>query len=125
MADPSTALVVGASEEELDYVKGCLSDWECVPAPRNGRESGASVVPATPKLIIVHARKEWESTQAICQQARKASGSSAPILLVIGRYEISQGSAIKEMGNAAFIIAPFHEKELRDKIGELLESAEG
>jgi len=43
--------------------------------------------------------------------------------LVIGRYEITQGAAVSRMGNAGFIITPFDEKELRDKIAELLESS--
>lgn len=123
MADGSTGLVVGASVEEFAHVGQCLSDWECVRAPQNGQESGASLVPARPKLIIVYARKEWESTQAICQQVRKGLGSWAPILLVIGRNEIAQGGAIKEMGSATFIVAPFDAKELRGKIAELLGSA--
>ena len=67
MADGSTALVVGASEKDFDHVKQCLSDWECVSAPQNGLESGASLIPATPKLIIVYARKDWEYTKTICQ----------------------------------------------------------
>ena len=123
MAETSTALVVGASEEEFHHVKQCLSDWECVSAPQNGQESGGSLVPAIPKLIIAYARKEWEYTKTICQQVRDASDSSAPILLVIGRYEIAQGRAIEEMGNATFINVPSAEKELRQNIGQLLENA--
>jgi len=46
------------------------------------------------------------------------SNSAVPILLIIGRYEISQANAVKCMGNATFIIAPFDKKELQDKIVE-------
>jgi hypothetical protein len=43
-----------------------------------------------------------------------------PILLVVGRYELGQGNAVKRMGNAAFILLPFDEKQLRSKLAELL-----
>ncbi len=46
------------------------------------------------------------------------SNSAVPILLIIGRYEISQANVVKCMGNATFIIAPFDKKELQDKIVE-------
>ena len=71
---------------------------------------------------MVYARTQQKDTLAICEQLRSfPENSAAPILLVIGRYEISQGSAVKQMGNATFIITPFSEKELRGKITELLE----
>ena len=49
--------------------------------------------------------------------------SATPILLAISRYEIPQGNAVKEMGNAAFIMTPFGEKELRNKVHDLLEKS--
>jgi len=79
-------------------------------------------MPATAELIIVYARKEQKKTQAICEQLRSsAETSAAPIVLVISRYEIAQANAIKRMDNATFVITPFNEKELRDKIMEMQE----
>ncbi len=116
MADDAIALVVGASVEEFAHVKQCLSDWGTVNASLSEKE--------TANLIIVYARKDEESTLAICEQLRNSpENSSASILLVIGRYEFQQGSAVRRMGNATFIISPFGEKELRDKIAELLEGS--
>ena len=118
MTDGSIATVVGASEEELDHVKQCLSDWQCVPAPLNDEETEVSSIPAAAEAFIVYARKEREKTQAICEQLRNSTETSAaPIVLVIGRYEIVQANAIKRMDNAAFVITPFNERELRDKLG--------
>jgi len=37
----------------------------------------------------------------------------------IGCYQITQGSAVKRLGNATFIITPFQEKKLHDKIEQL------
>lgn len=77
-------------------------------------------MPTTPGLIIVYARKTEKNTLAICGQLRNSPESSAvPILLAISRYQITQGSAVKRLGNATFIITPFQEKELRDKIEQL------
>lgn len=121
MANDLTVLVVGASVEEFTHVKGCLSDRECVSVPLNDEETAVSSIPAAAKLIIVYARKNERNTLAICEQLRNSPESSAaPILLVISRYEIIQANAVRCMGNATFIISPFDEKGLRNKITELL-----
>ena len=115
-------LVVGASAEELAHVEQCLTDWRCVSVSLNSEETGVSSIPQGAKLIIAYARKVGKNTLGICEQFRNAPESSTvPILLVIGRYEIPQGSRVRQMGNATFIITPFGEKELRDKITELCE----
>jgi len=122
MTNGSIVTVVGPSEEEFDRVKQCLSDWQCVAAPLNDEETEVSSMPAAAEVITVYARKNQKNTLAICEQLRNSPEcSAAPILLVINRYEISQGSAVKRMGNATFIITPFNEKELRDKIMEMQE----
>ena len=40
-----------------------------------------------------------------------------------GLNDIPQGNAVKRMGNALLIIAPFDENKLREKTAELLESS--
>lgn len=123
MASRFTAVVVGASEEELADVQWCLSDWECVAAPLNDQETAVSSIPRTAKLMIVYTRKQQKDTLAICEQLRNSpERSAAPILLVISRYELPQGNAVERMGNATFIITPFDQDELREKTTELLKS---
>jgi len=117
MTDSSSAIVVGASEEEFDHVKQCLSDWQCVAESLNDDGTAVSSMPATPGLFVIYAQKSEKSTLAICEQLRNSPETLAvPILLVISRYEITQGSAVKRMENATFIITPFKEEELREKI---------
>ncbi len=123
MASRSTAVVVGASEEEFADVQRCLSKWDCIAAPLNDQETAVSSIPLTAKLMIVYARKQQKDTLSICEQLRSSPGNSAvPILLVISRYELPQGTAIERMGNAAFIITPFDQDELREKTTELLKN---
>jgi len=125
MTDSSSVIVVGASEDEFDHVKQCLSDWQCVPAPLNDEETEVFSIPAAADAFIVYARKEQEKTQAICERLRSsAECSTTPILLAINRYEITQGSAVKRMGNATFIITPFKEEELREKIEQMKKESE-
>jgi hypothetical protein len=50
MASRSTAIVVGASEEELAHVQWCLSDWECVGVPLNDEDTGVSSIRPAAKL---------------------------------------------------------------------------
>ncbi len=116
MTDSSKVIVVGASEEEFGHVKQCLSDWQCVAESLNDDGTAVSSKPATSGLFVVYAQKSEKSTLAICEQLRNSPETSAvPILFVISRYEITQGSAVKRMGNATFIITPFKEEELCDE----------
>jgi PleD family two-component response regulator len=120
MTDSSVVIVVGALEEEFNHVKQCLSDWQCVAASLNDEGTAVSSMPATPGLFIVYAQKSEKNTLAICEQLRNSPETLAvPILLVISRYEMTQGSAVKRMGNATFIITPFKEEELCDKIEQM------
>ena len=68
MADSSIVIVVGASEEEFDHIKQCLSDWQCVAASLNDEGTAVSSMPATPGLFVVYAQKSEKSTLAICEQ---------------------------------------------------------
>ena len=112
-----TALVVAASAEEFAHVEACLPDWKCVAVPLTEEGTGLSSIPTRTKLVIVYARKDKKGTLAICEELRNSpETAAAPILLVISRYLISQGNAVKRMGNADFIMTPFDEKEMHDKI---------
>ena len=123
MSEMRTVIVAGASAKESAHIEQCLPDWECVNAPLNDEETGICSIGTTPTLAIVYAQEEKKNTLAICEQLRNSSESSAaPILLVISRYEITQGNAVRRMGNAAFILTPFDEKELKNKTAELLKS---
>ncbi|MDY7011761.1 MAG: hypothetical protein SVV80_13570 [Planctomycetota bacterium] len=119
MADgDSIALVVGASAEELEHVRECLTGWFCAAVNIDGGTDGCSPS-GRPELIVLYARKAEKETLAICEELRSASESSeAPILLVISRYQIAQANAVKRMGNAGFIMTPFDGREMRGKIAE-------
>ena len=121
MAGDLKAIVVGASEEEFAHVRQCLADWQCMNASLCDEKMAVSSIPEIAKLCVVYARKDQKNTLALCEQLRGSSGNSnIPILLVISRYELPQGNAVERMGNATFIITPFDQDELRDKITELL-----
>lgn len=119
-----TVLVAGASSEEFAHLQRCLSEWECVNAPLKNVESCICPIGGRPILLaILFAQKDEKNTLTICEQIRNSPESAdVPILLIISRYKITQGNAITRMGNAAFLIAPFNEKELRDKCNALLEA---
>jgi DNA-binding response OmpR family regulator len=119
VASRFTAVVVGASQEELADLQWCLYEWECFAATLDDQEAAAP----TAKLMIVYARRQQKDTLAICEQLRDfPESSAAPILLVITRNELPQGSAVERIGNATFIIAPFDQDELREKATGLLNS---
>ena len=124
MTAPCKAIVVGASVEEFAHVRQCLSDWDCMSVPLNDEQTGLSSRFPAADLAIVFAREEQERTFAISEQLRAVpDGAATPLLLVVGRYEISQGTAVGRTGRAGFIITPFGEKELRGKIEGLLGSS--
>jgi len=115
----SIALIVGASEGEFDHARQCLPAWKCVAGPLRDDHPGVASIPERVSLILVHARKTEKETLAICEQFRNAPETSdTPILLVISRYQIAQTHAVTRMGHAGFVMTPFDEKQMRDKITE-------
>jgi len=125
MANNPVIIISEASEEDLIHLQQFLPKWDCQIAPPINEDATLSWFPPRVELIIVYAKKEQGETSAICEQFRNSPKSSAvPILLIIGRYEISQANAVKCMGNATFIIAPFDKKELQDKIVEVRKGGE-
>lgn len=123
MASCSTAVVVGGSEEELAHVQMLPFQSGVRRHAAERRTNGCFFDPPAAKLMIVYARKQQKDTLGICEQLRSSPGNSAvPILLVIGRYEISQGNAVERSGNAMLIITPFDEDKLRQKTTEWLKS---
>jgi response regulator RpfG family c-di-GMP phosphodiesterase len=120
MADNPTIIVSEASGEDFIHLQQCLPNWQCQVAPPINEDPTLSWFPPTAELIIVYAQKEQREALAICEQFRNSPQSATvPILLIIGRYDIPQANAVKQMGNATFMIAPFSEKELQDKLAEM------
>ena len=117
-AGDSIALVVGASAEDLEHIRECLTGWCCVAMDVDGETDGCSPS-GCPELIVLYARKAEKETLAICEQLRNAPETSdVPILMVISRYQIAQAHAFKRIGNASFIMTPFDEKKMHGKIAE-------
>ena len=107
MTDERTLLVVGASAEQVVNLVELLPGYRLAKAPVH--TGGKMVLPSLlspPELVLVYARKDESETMDICRELREDQEyADVPILLVIGRYQVVQGSAVKTMGNATFIIA--------------------
>jgi len=75
--------------------------------------------------MLVYAQEEQKDTIAICEQLRKdPEGATAPILLVIGRYKMSQFHELRRrMENITSIITPFDQEGVHAKIDETLGTA--
>lgn len=117
------ALVAGALPEGFAHLQSCLSDLDCIDASLNDDEKSIHSIDTRPTVAIVFDRKDVKDALAICEQLRNSSQSSAaPILLTISRYKLIQWNTASRKGNASFIIAPFGEKELRDKCNSILNS---
>ncbi|MFQ5712833.1 MAG: hypothetical protein ACE5GU_02255 [Candidatus Scalinduaceae bacterium] len=119
----SMILVAGATREETIHVETCLKGWKYDITPLNIEGTGIdSPIPETPNMIMVYAQKDKKNTITICEQFRKdTKGAAIPILLIIGRYKISQFYELRSrMGNIASIITPFNREEIRTKIDEIL-----
>ena len=124
---------VSASGQPEGGALGCriaLAGLDAVPISPKRRES-VSRVPrlGCPILALLRAnplpafplhRVISFGSPVRCRRFHMPDAPSILILAVIGRYEIGLGSAVKRMGNASFIIAPFTQGELRDKIDSLL-----
>ena len=124
MANAPTALLLGANDQQIAHLKNCLSDWQCVIVPLNDQGiANKCSTSAPPEVAILDAQDEVNTTLAICEQFRSAAKTATtPILLVINRYDIAQGNAVKYQGNTGFIFTPFDPEGLKVKIDGLLDT---
>ncbi len=119
-------LVVGATRKESIHIEKCLMDWEYEAVPLNEETPGVvAPIPKSPNLMLVYAQEEQKDTIAICEQLQKdPEGATAPILLVIGRYKMSQFHELRRrMENITSIITPFDQEEVHTRIDEILGTA--
>ena len=116
-------LVVGATHKESIHIEKCFIDWKYEAVLLNEETSGITApIPKSPILMLVYAQEEQKDTIAICEQLRKdPEGATAPFLLVIDRYKISQFHKLRRrMENITSIITPFEQEEIHIKIDEIL-----
>ncbi len=114
-------LVVGNISKEFDHVQAYLPDWDCTAICL--KEEGSEILrplPPDAKMILVYAHKKEANTISICGHLRESPETkNVPLLLVVSRYNIAQSYPVRRMGNSGFVIGPFTQKELQDKIKEL------
>jgi response regulator RpfG family c-di-GMP phosphodiesterase len=116
-------LVVGATRKESIHIEKCLMDWKYEAVSLDEETSGiAAPIPKSPILMLVYAQEEQKDTIAICEQLRKdPEGVTAPILLVIGRYKMSQFYELRRhTKNITSIVTPFDEEEIQTRIEEII-----
>ncbi len=116
-------LVVGAIREESIHIEKYLMDWKYEAVSLDGETSGiAALIPKSPILMLVYAQEKQKDTIAICEQLRKdPEGATAPILLVIDRYMMSQFYELRRhMENVTSLITPFDQKEVHTRTDEIL-----
>ncbi len=114
---------VGATHQESIHIEKCFMDWKYEAVPLNEETSSiAASIPKSPILMLVYAQEEQKDTIAICEQLRKdPEGATAPILLVIGRYKMSQFHELRRrMEKITSIITPFDQEEIHTRIDEIL-----
>ena len=116
-------LVVGATRKESIHIEKCLMDWKYEAVSLDEETSGITdPIPKSPILMLVYAQEEQKDTIAICEQLRKdPEGVTTPILLVVGRYKMSQFYELRRrMENITSIITPFDQEEIHTRIDEIL-----
>ncbi len=119
----SIILVVGATHKESIHIEKCFMDWKYEAVSMDEMPSDiAAPIPKSPILMLVYAQEEQKDTIAICEQLRKdPEGMKAPILLVIGRYKMSQFYELRRrMEEITSIVTPFDQEEIRTRIDEIL-----
>ncbi|KKM82553.1 hypothetical protein LCGC14_1318430 [marine sediment metagenome] len=123
MSINSMILVVGATREETIHIETCLKDWKYEIVPLNVEGTGIdSPIPKTPILMLVYVQQDPKNTIALYEQLCKdLEGATTQILLVVGRYKMSQFYELRRrVENIASIITPFNQEEIRTRIDEIL-----
>jgi response regulator RpfG family c-di-GMP phosphodiesterase len=116
-------LVVGATRKESIHIEKYLMDWKYEAVSLKEGTSGITdPIPKSPILMLVYAQEEQKDTIAICEQLRKdPEGATAPIMLAIGKYKMSQFYELRRhIENITSIITPFRQEEIHTRIDEIL-----
>ncbi len=115
-------LVVGATRKESIHIEKCLIDWKYEAVFLDEASSDIAPIPKSPILMLVYAQEEQKGTIAICEQLRKdPEGATAPIMLAIGKYKMSQFYELRRhIENITSIITPFRQEEIHTRIDEIL-----
>ena len=109
--------VIGASAEEFFKIEEYLPEWELLKVSLNdGKNAISAPLPESTKLVILYACKAVEDTMSFCGQVRDCQTNLPILLIVVGRYEIIQGSAVRDLGNTTFITTPFCAEEFVAKL---------
>jgi DNA-binding response OmpR family regulator len=116
-------LVVGTTHKERLHIEKCFMDWKYETISLDEVPSDiADSIPKSPILTLVYAQEEQKDTIAICEQLRKDhEGVTAPIMLVIGRYKMSQFYELRRhMKRITSIVKPFDKEEIYTRIDEII-----
>ena len=117
-----SAMVVATSPAEVATIREALPGWECA-AARLSEDGEAIAFPiaGSPDVAVVFGVADPAKAAVLCRELRETPATSRmPILLAISRYQLSHGNAVRNLGNASFILAPFDDQELRGKIDDLM-----
>ncbi len=101
-----------------------LPERRCVLLPVGADGAVAPPRGTPPALAVVFAQAEESATLDICRELRAIFADPEPvlILLAVNRYSVEQGSAVRDLGRAAFVLLPFNRDILRGKVDEMLMS---
>lgn len=121
MPENPTALIIGGTEEQFREVDQKLIRWNLIRTALTEHGIQEMQFSPEPSLILLFAQDNEERASAACEQLRSiGKTSTAPILILISKYQIAQGNAVKSMGNADFLIKPFTKEAIKEKVSNLL-----
>jgi DNA-binding response OmpR family regulator len=116
-----TALVIGGTEEQFRDIDQKLIRWNFIRTALTEHGIQEMQFSSEPNLILLFAQDNEERVSAVCEQLRnRGKTSTAPILILISKYQIAQGNVVKSMGNADFLIKPFTREAIEEKVSNLL-----
>lgn len=71
------------------------------------------------------AQAEEAVTLSICRELRAIFAEPEPVLILVAvsRYSVEQGSAVRDLGRADFVLLPLNRELIRNKVDEMLKSS--
>jgi hypothetical protein len=109
--------------KKISTLKRALWIGNIRPFTRMRKKSGIVVsMPKSHSLMLGYSQEEQKDAIGICEQPRKdPEGTTAPLLVIIGRYKMNQFYELRRlMENITSIITPVKQEEIRTRDDELL-----
>ncbi len=120
--DLPLALIIEDNADVAEYLESCLSNEYRLILANNGQQGIEKALTSIPQIVISDVLMPGLDGFKVCQVLKKDQRTShIPIILLTAKADLSSKLEGLQRGADAYLVKPFHKKELLTRLHNLLE----